>query len=262
MLDQEAHHQDVDPTQAPDQDAHHGDEPVIALVLLNLIRRNAELFEQLERLAITRAHLAVRVHARDGELALYHGKSSGSGAILGTCRRPAATARAASSGCVPGQGSSRSVESRSFKGPAAGQRVPRRRCARLRAALASRRGADATVSRRAYPIAVVLSVAYLVGASAPCPPPARAADPHDHGAVQLVGPDGWCRAAAVSVTAVCPCGCGDRALVPGGRVGAPIGLAVTSALVVSDSGAGAPHAEISWVPTPPLRAIDHVPLCA
>jgi hypothetical protein len=108
----------------------------------------------------------------------------------------------------------------------------------------------------------MLSVAYLVGASAPCPPPAHAADPHDHGAAQLVGADGWCRGSFETVSAVCPCGCGDRTVVLGGRVGVALRLAVTTAPGVPDPKAGVPHAESFRVPTPPLRAIDHVPLCA
>lgn len=121
------------------------------------------------------------------------------------------------------------------------------------------------MTRRTHAIVLILGLAYLVGVAAPCPPPSVShSGEHGHAATRLLGPDGWCAASgsATSVSAVCPCGCEEKPVALGARVGVGLGFVCASAPLAPPAAGGLLRIDPQRAPAPPVRAIDHVPLPA
>jgi len=132
----------------------------------------------------------------------------------------------------------------------------RLKCAAIRGTIGASVLAGANPSR--ILAAVLLCAAFLAGSLAPCPPRARA----EH-AGQVEHPAGCeMHASSASVSAACPCGCGER--TPLGGSSARLGVALPSAAPSYEPPSVAVHApsaalllEGCFVP-----CIDHVPLPA
>lgn len=118
--------------------------------------------------------------------------------------------------------------------------------------------------RQAPVIALLLVAAYLVGVSAPCPPRADAGHGRGHTATRMIGADGWCAGsgAATSVSAVCPCGCGEKPTALGARVGVALTAEAAEAVALATPDETVAFFDLARAPEPPVRAIDHVPLPA
>ena len=114
----------------------------------------------------------------------------------------------------------------------------------------------ASSARRAAPcLGIALVIAFLAASLAPCPSPVRAAV-----ALAEQTPEGPAQPAAKSLTAPCPCQCGEHAPIAGAS--SHLGVALPSA--APDL---APRLEAELVRFAPVRVeaslaipIDHVPL--
>lgn len=81
-----------------------------------------------------------------------------------------------------------------------------------------------------------------------------AAGEHDHA--------GGCEESmsAAALSAVCPCGCGTKAVTLGGRIGVSLVTAAFRVPVAPSFSAGGALHDALRTPAAPVRAIDHVPL--
>lgn len=125
-----------------------------------------------------------------------------------------------------------------------------------------RRSETPFVICRASLIALLLLVAYAVSASMPCPPPPSRV-PISTALMSSAGeaPDERGGAGdALSITAVCHCGCESQRSVPGARVGAPLQPELARETDRPAAAARLVAVELRPAPEAPARAIDHVPL--